>query len=106
MNRESVIRKIKGILAEWGDTGLPCFMEKGYDPPMQVFYDKGNYSLVEKIRRNEVVIMQYIDDLAFGSDSYDYSELSDEALADTLLIVEDYGAMMWSVASKEKEYDH
>lgn len=106
MDRESAIRKIKGILAEWGDSELPMFMTKGYDTPMQEWRDIANYSLVEKIRRNDVIVMQYIDEVAFGYDAYDYSELSDEALAEILLIVEDYAVWMWSVASSEREYDH
>ena len=104
MTREEKIKKIRGIIAEWGafTTGE---IEAECSPVFQ-HYGLAHYMLVEEFYLNHVVVTTYINEIALGSDDYSYDDLTDDTINDILDLAIDYDDKAWQENRKAKEYDH
>ncbi len=100
MKREEKIKRIKGIIKEWGcvsnfDVGVesssPC-----------LFGLNDVVHLVENFNQDDVTVFTYHKDYELSNTDVPYEELSDDVLDEVFEIISDYGLDMEETFEKTK----
>ena len=99
--RGEMIKRIKEIMKEWGDT-TSSSLELDHSPCLtSLGNNKNNVSaLIEGFRLGGVTVYVYQDQNEIDSYDLQYEELDDDVLAEVADIIDEYDAEQWRTAKR------